>query len=104
MRKTAGAALILLGCAWSFAFHWLAMHFLFMKLGQDARLWLAYEVFLTILPAPVIIYAGFYTFLKNQVPYPAIIKIAGMGSALVFLAMSLIYLVVVGGMGFSARI
>ncbi|MBI5200185.1 MAG: hypothetical protein HY925_01250 [Elusimicrobia bacterium] len=104
MRKIAGVGLILFGCVWPFALHWFAMHRLFMKLGQDPRYWLAYAIFLTILPTPVIIYAGFHTALRDQVPENAMIKVAGMGSALVFLATSLIYLLVVGGIGFSVPI
>ncbi len=104
MRKVASVALILFGCAWPFAIHWIAMHYLFMTLGRDPRLWLAYEVFLTILPAPVYIYGGFYLYLRDQVPQGAIFKIAGMGCALVFLATSLVYLLVVGGIGFTVPI
>lgn len=104
MRRAASILLILLGCAWPFAAHWFAMRHLFMRLGQDPRWWLVYEVFLTILPAPAIIYGGFYSLLKDQVPYPAIIKLAGIGSALTFLATSLLYLLIVGGIGFTVPI
>ena len=102
LKKLACAALVLLGCAWPFAMHGLAMHHLFMRLGHDPRLWVAYSFFVSILPCPVLIYSGLIVFLRDQMPFPANAAVAGMASAVVFLVISIAFYLVVGQVGFRA--
>lgn len=91
---------MLLGCAWPFVTHALAMHHLFMRLGRDPRLWVAYALFVSILPSPVLLYSGFIVVLKDQMPFPANAAVAAMASAVLFLVLAVVYYIIVGGIGF----
>lgn len=103
-KITACGWLVLFGCLWPFAMHSLAMHRLAMRFAHEPRLWLAWEIFVTILPTPAIIYSGFWLYLRDEAPFPANTKIAIIGSSAVFLITSIVYLLIVGGIGFQVPI
>lgn len=101
LKKVASVLIILAGCVWPFAVHGVAMRQLALRLSQDPRYWIIYELFLGILPCPALIFTGFHLLLRDQMPYPASAKIASIGSAIVFLVTAIVFFVFIAGIGFK---
>ncbi|MBI4422461.1 MAG: hypothetical protein HY554_01970 [Elusimicrobia bacterium] len=101
LRELGAAFLIALGCAWPFAAHALAMTRLYPKLLEDPRRWLAYALFAVLLPCPALLYSGFILYLKPRMPFPARAVVSAIASAALFLGVSAIFALAVGGVGFT---
>lgn len=103
--RTAGSVILLaLGCLWPFAAHFMAMTRLYPTLLRDPRLWLAYNTFIVLLPCPALLYSGFALYLRPRMPYPGRAMVAAAASVVALVIVSVIFALIVGGVGFSVPV
>lgn len=103
-RILSAATIVLLGFAWPFLTHWLAMSRLADVLSRDPRWWVIYACFVTILPTPAILYAGCIVYLRDIIPYPANAGVAALAATVLMAALAVLYFIVVGQIGFTTPV
>ena len=104
MKIAIAAALVLLGFAWPFGAHALVMWRLSRVLIYHPEAWVAYTLFIELLPAPALMYAGFITYLRDYIPFPANALIAGAAAAVMTVALSVVFWLVIGQIGFTVNL